>query len=97
MQQQQQRERQQQHPHQHLEPFGLKRIGSSRRQEQERGAIGTFCETGRDAASAYCNAQCGAVVFWDCRHLQVEKYTVFGEESDFLIDSWKLLEPGGKT
>ena len=30
--------------------------------------MGTFCETGRDAASAYCKAQCGAVVFWDCRH-----------------------------
>ena len=31
--------------------------------------MGKFCETGRDAASAYCKAQCGAVVFWDCRHL----------------------------
>ena len=30
--------------------------------------MGKFCETGRDAASAYCKAQCGAVVFWDCRH-----------------------------
>ena len=65
---QQQRERQQQRPHQHLEPFGLNRICLSRRQEQERGAMGTFCETGRDAASADCKAQCGAVVFWDCRH-----------------------------
>ena len=31
--------------------------------------MGKFCETGRDAASAYCKAQCGAVVFCDCRHL----------------------------
>ena len=52
---QQQRERQQQHPHQHLEPFGLKRIGSSRRQEQKLGAMGPCRE---------CSA-CGADVFAD--------------------------------
>ena len=30
--------------------------------------MGTFCETGRDAADAECKARCGAMVFWDCRH-----------------------------
>ena len=27
--------------------------------------MGTFCETGRDAADAECKARCGAMVFWD--------------------------------
>ena len=30
--------------------------------------MGTFCETGRDAADAECKSRCGAMVFWDCRH-----------------------------
>ena len=61
---QQQRERQ----HHDWDPFRLKRIGLSRRQEQQRAAMGPFCETGRDAASGKCTAGCGAVVSWDCRH-----------------------------
>ena len=61
---QQQRERQ----HHDWDPFRFKRIGLSRRQEQQRAAMGPCCETGRDAASAKCKAACGAVVSWECRH-----------------------------
>ena len=35
--------------------------------------------------------------FWDSRPLQLSKYTVFDEESDFQVENKQFLEPEGKN
>ena len=35
--------------------------------------------------------------FWGPRHIQLAKYIVFGEESDFQVQNKHKLETGGKT
>ena len=36
------------------------------------------------------------VKFWDSRHSEQSKYTVFDEESEFQVKNKQILEPGGK-
>ena len=35
--------------------------------------------------------------FWDSRHLQLAKYTVFDEESDFQVKNEQIRRPEAKT
>ena len=35
--------------------------------------------------------------FWDSKHVQQSKYTVFHEESDFQVKNSQFLDPEGKS